>query len=129
MDDQVISGLLEVAGEHLILPGREINHISNPDIDHTQESLILLLELLLVEYLYSEYTIFRGAQVESLVPIRIQGSLDNRRGFGLLATQSRDGKGIRETWEWLSVWIRGSLKQVAYGKHHACIVHQPQLLC
>jgi hypothetical protein len=76
--------------------------------------LILLLEFLLVEYLYSEDAIFRGApinyqyrdpfladsacsQVESLIPIRVQSSLDDCGGFGLLATQSRNGKRIWET--------------------------------
>jgi hypothetical protein len=109
--------------------------------------LILLLELLLVEYLYSEDAIIRGApvnyqyqcpilaavpacsQVEGLVPIRIQGSLDDCRGFGLLATQSRDGKRIWKTWEWLSVWVRSSgILDDAYGRHHACRAHQQQLL-
>ena len=43
-----------------ILSGRKIDDISNSNIDDAQEALVLLLELLLVEYLDRQYTFFRG---------------------------------------------------------------------
>ena len=52
-----------------ILPGAEINDISNADIDDAEESLILLLELLLVKYLYRQYALLRGAPISLSVGV------------------------------------------------------------
>lgn len=47
--------MLVVDGRQLtIFAGIEVDYIANPDIDNPQESLILLLELLLVENLNRE---------------------------------------------------------------------------
>jgi hypothetical protein len=140
MDNQIIGGLLEVARKHLcesrvlvvalnhrqisltVLTRGEIHDISNSDIDNAQEPLILLLEFLLVEYLYRKYAFFRGAprhpcqhcislegpshsQVKALVPVWVQCSLDNGRRLGLLAAESRHSEGIGESCELLSVLI------------------------
>jgi hypothetical protein len=36
----------------------QLDNITNPDVDDTQEALVLLFELLLVKYLHSEDTVF-----------------------------------------------------------------------
>jgi hypothetical protein len=36
----------------------EVNHVADSDIDDSKKSLVLLLELLLIENLYGKYTIF-----------------------------------------------------------------------
>ena len=44
-----------------ISAGVHVNDTANADIDHTQEALVLLLELLLVEDLNCEYALFGNA--------------------------------------------------------------------
>jgi len=45
-------------GRLTVLPRTKIDYISNTNIDHTKKSLVLLLELLLVKDLDSQYTFF-----------------------------------------------------------------------
>lgn len=92
----------------------QINDISNPDIDNPQEALIFLLELLLVEYLDSQYAIFCGppkvvltslllyddvrrSHVEYLIPIRIQGLFDDMSCASLFSTDCSNSKGVRKS--------------------------------
>jgi hypothetical protein len=93
----------------------EINHVADSDIDDSKKSLILLLELLLIENLYGKYTIFgcsprwcqtlscyalasqRNVHVKDFVPIRIQCLLDDRGRSCLFAADCRNCEGIRES--------------------------------
>lgn len=43
----------------------EVNNVSDPHIDDTQEALVLLFELLLVEDLNGKYTVFIYSPVSS----------------------------------------------------------------
>ena len=99
---------------HTVGFGDQFNNIPNTNIDDTKETLILLLELLLVKYLYSKYAILvhftivgvsfmsrtwpfeqrHCLQVEALIPIRIQCSLGNLRRLGLLAIDGGDRKRV-----------------------------------
>lgn len=45
----------------------KVNHISNADVDHTQETLILLLEFLLVKHLNRKYAILGRVPVSTRV--------------------------------------------------------------
>jgi hypothetical protein len=45
-------------GKHTISTSVQVDDIAYANIDHTKEALILLLELLLVEYLDSQDTVF-----------------------------------------------------------------------
>lgn len=100
-----------------IFAGIEVDHIANPDIDNPQESLILLLELLLVKHLDREYTILRSTPIASsamnhpqprpqpqqhahlkrLIPVRVQRPLNHRRGIRLFAIERCDSEGVRES--------------------------------
>lgn len=107
------------AGRLTIFPRIEIDHITNPNIDNTQESLILLLKLLLIKHLNREYTILRRTPVASsanespnkphqhrrqqhahlkrLIPVRVQRPLNHRRRIRLFAIERRDSKRVRES--------------------------------
>lgn len=89
--------------ERTITTHLKIDHISDADIDDPEETLILLLELLLVEYLNREnavlidspapnppltplffhrsssnqYVGHNDVQIERLIPIWVQGLLDH----------------------------------------------------
>lgn len=58
MHNKIIVGLLQVSSEHLITAHLQIYHITDPYIDHTEEPLVLLLELLLVKDLDGKDAIF-----------------------------------------------------------------------
>ena len=53
------------AGRLTIFARIEVDHITNPNIDNPQESLILLLKLLLIKHLDREYTILRRTPTAS----------------------------------------------------------------
>jgi hypothetical protein len=94
----------------------QVDDIADSDIDYTEESLILLLELLLVKYLQCQHTVFRNStaathqhtiskylqiggasvQIEALIPVGIEGLLDHAGGSCLLAVDRRDCEWIRE---------------------------------
>lgn len=90
-----------------------LHDIADANVDNTKETLILLLELFLVKDLNSENAalicaaIFLSAhtrqtrmfpilQVEAFVPVRVQRSLANTCGLGLLAIDGGNSKGIGE---------------------------------
>lgn len=100
---------------HTITTDVQINDTAESDIDDTEESLVLFLELLLVEYLNCKdaflgrfpvvrvslsralrVTATANAQVKALIPVRIQRLFDDTRRFGLLAIDGRDGEGVRK---------------------------------
>lgn len=47
-------------------------------------------------------------QIETLVPVGVQGSLGDRGRFGLLAIDCSNGEGVRKPYESLSAMIQGS---------------------
>ena len=64
-----------------MLAGRvvEVDVVSYSDVDDSQEALVLLLELSLVEHLYDQDRVFGHVEVKGLVPVRGGRPLD---GFG-----------------------------------------------
>lgn len=48
----------------------QINHITNADINDSEKSLVLLLELLLIENLYGKYTLLSGFPAQAVSPYR-----------------------------------------------------------
>lgn len=50
-----------------VAAGVKVKSIAYADIDNAQEPLVLFLELLLVEYLYSEYAVLRNPPVSRSV--------------------------------------------------------------
>lgn len=102
-----------------IATGVQVNNRPYPDIDHTKETLILLLELLLIENLHRKHAIFgnspaqlqsvcsiscrnwclgcKDAQIEAFVPVWIQGLLDHSRCLSLLSVHRDNSKWIRKT--------------------------------
>ena len=128
-----------------ILTRREINDISDSDINDPQEALILLLKFLLIKYLHGQDTIFGGtpiildqlcfipsdircSHIETLIPVWVERPLDDRCRFGLLAAESRHSERVRESCKSYQLMTTTLREYVAYGRHHACITHQPQLL-
>lgn len=47
-----------------------------------------------------------GIQVEYLVPVRIQGFLDDRRGVGLFTADGGHSEGVREACTMIDVSVR-----------------------
>ena len=164
MDNQIIGGLLEVTRKHLcessvlvvamnhrqisltVLARGEIHDISNSDIDNAQEPLILLLEFLLVEYLYRKYAFFRGTPRNrvsiaflSRVHLTHKSKLSFQYGFNVLLItvvvlvcsppRVATAKGSGNPVNCCQCSFFWSMMSDAYGIHHACKVHQPQLLC
>lgn len=94
----------------------KINDGANADVDDTKKALILLLELLLVKYLYRQYTvlshsparsisIFRSfwppvlgydAHIKALIPVRVERLLDHTRRSRLLPVYRGYGEGVRK---------------------------------
>lgn len=88
----------------------QVQHIGNPHIDHSQESLILPFELALVEDLYGNHGGIldiaatrreRGSSswpmdlhVKALIPVWVQSLLDNACRVGLLGVDGYDCKWI-----------------------------------
>ena len=63
---------------HTITTGIEVDDTANTDVDHTEEALVLLLELLLVEYLDRQHAILgnspaRDISILSNVPLASLG--------------------------------------------------------
>jgi hypothetical protein len=98
VNHEVISRLLEIAGEHLVISVRpKLWHdIANTNVDHSQEALVLLLELLLIKHLNSEDAAFVRIEIKALVPVWVQSSLADARRLGLFAVDRCDRKGIGE---------------------------------
>ena len=92
----------------------KVNDIANSYVDYTEEALILLLELLLVEDLNCQHTVLicapgdssaqachhkpNNIHVKRFVPVWIQGLLDDLGGLGLFPTDGRNRKWVREAW-------------------------------
>ena len=97
--------------------GSELDDVADPDVDDAQESLVLLLELLLIEHLHGEDAVFihsagrwldttdpcgqwgRDPQVETLVPVGVQRPLGDGRRLCLFAVDRGYGKWIRKAWD------------------------------
>lgn len=90
----------------------KVDHIADFDVDDTEEALVALLELALVEdldrndrvLLDSTKTMLdkRNAgkrpdgHVEGLVPVRVEGLLHDARGVGLFCVDGDDCEGVRQ---------------------------------
>lgn len=96
MYDHVVVGLFEVAREHFISTSVQVDDRPYADVDDAEESLVLLLEFLLVEDLDRENAFFVHSHVEALVPVGVQRLLDDARGARLLAIDRGHGKWVRK---------------------------------
>lgn len=83
---------------HTVCTISKLNDIADADVDDAQETLILLLELLLVEDLDRQYAVLVCAEVKALVPVGVQGPFRDRRRLGLLPIDGGDGEGVREAY-------------------------------
>jgi hypothetical protein len=96
-----------------VTAGVQVDDRAYADIDNSEEALVLLLELLLVEDLHREdalfvdlpallsawsgvYSVEYDVHVEALVPVGVQRLLDDARGARLLAIDRGHGEGIGE---------------------------------
>jgi hypothetical protein len=104
---------------HTITTHRKIDNIANSDVNDTEETLILLLEFLLVKDLDRKYAVLIDSpasakttvntfalfyrwdrihvQVEWFIPVGIQSFLDHRGGMCLLSSDGGHGERIRES--------------------------------
>lgn len=97
MYHKVISRFLEISREHLIFSiGGQFYHVPYPDIDDTKETLVLFLELLLVEYLNSQDAVLIHFEIKMFVPVWVQGTLGDLCGLCLLAVDGSDGERVRK---------------------------------
>lgn len=101
---------MAVRESHTISSGVKINHVSDADVNYTKEALVLLFEFLLVKNLDCKDAVFSGfpvrlsvhisrsdecsAHVKDLIPVWIEGLLDNGGSSGLLTTDRRYCKGV-----------------------------------
>lgn len=76
----------------------ELNDIADANVDDTEKTLILLLELLLVEHLNRQYAVLVCAEVKTLVPVGVQGPFRDGRRLGLLPIEGGDSEGVREAY-------------------------------
>lgn len=96
-----------------IFIGFEVNKVSDTNVYDAQESLILFLELFLVEYLNCQYAVFSDApttelalrfalictihvHLKRLVPVWVQGLFDDLSRLRLLAINCCYRERIRE---------------------------------
>ena len=132
MHHHVIIGLFQVSGEHFcersvkyghanveartITTSVEIHDVAHPDVDYAEEALVLLLELLLVEYLNRDDAVlgyppislvsvrpirqirWQALQVKAFVPVGIQRLLYHTRRPCLLSVDCRNRERVREAW-------------------------------
>jgi len=97
MNHQVIGRFLKVSGEHLVISiGAKLNRIAYSNIDNTEKTLVLLLELFLVEDLDSQNAVLGHPEVEALVPVRVKSPLGDLRGLRLFAIDRNHGEWIRK---------------------------------
>ena len=98
---------------HTISTDIKIYDIADPNVDDTEEALVLFLELFLIENLNGENAVlcrFPGSMlgllathqlqdihVKDFIPIRIKGLLDHRCCSRLLATNSRNCERVWES--------------------------------
>ena len=93
----------------------EVDRRANMNVDYPQETLILLLELLLIEDLNCKYTVrvdfpastasalrprrmqASNSHIKTLIPVGVQRLLDDTGRAGLLAIDGGHSEGIRES--------------------------------
>lgn len=121
----------------------ELNNVADPNVNHTEEALVLLLELLLVKNLNGQYAVLIhstvvalvriptvrhlgiGAQIKALVPVRAEGALGHGGGLRLLAIDGRNGKWVRKACDSVSRCEEaGGMNAGPYERHRACKGHQ-----
>lgn len=93
----------------------ELDNVADPHVDHPQEALVLLLELLLVKYLDCQYAVLihsavvalariraainhagAVAQIKALVPVWTEGALGDDGSLRLLAVNGSNGERVRK---------------------------------
>jgi hypothetical protein len=97
MDHKVVVRLFQITSEHFITTHREVDNIADSDVNDTEETLVLLLEFLLVKYLDRKNAVLIDSQVEWFIPVGIQSFLDHRSGMCLLSSDGGHGERIRES--------------------------------
>lgn len=95
MNDELIIRSFEISSEGVFASKIEIDGLSDRNVDYSQETLILLLELLLIEDLDSEDTPVFDVNIERLVPIRVQCFLDCSGRVCLLAIDGDNREWVR----------------------------------
>jgi hypothetical protein len=94
VDDEVIGGLLKILGKHFVCAHVQVNDIADTDVDDTEEALVLLLELLLVEDLNCQNAVFCHSHVKHFIPIRVQGFSDDGGCPRLFPGDGRNGERV-----------------------------------
>lgn len=94
----------------------QVDDATDSNIDHAEKPLILLLELLLIEDLNGQNGVFVGfpvwtsvwarvdgrawdnAHIKALIPVWVQGLLDDASGMGLFSVDRSNSERIREAY-------------------------------
>ncbi|KAI3481094.1 hypothetical protein L1887_56668 [Cichorium endivia] len=95
--DEIVVGFFELLVEQTLSAKFEVENVGDADVDHAQEALIALLELLLVEDLDSDDGGVGDGDIEAVVPVRVERLFDDGRGMGLLSVDGDDGERIGKT--------------------------------
>jgi hypothetical protein len=94
---KVVGGFLEVSCKHLVVSFRDqLDDISYSDINDTKKPLVLLLELLLIEDLHGQDAVLIDLEVETLIPVRVEGLLGDCCRLSLLTVDGGDRERIGE---------------------------------
>lgn len=96
MHDEVVVGLFELLIEQTLSAKLEIKHIGDTNVDNPEKALVALLEFLLIKDLDSNNGRIGDIDIKAVVPVRVQGLLDDRGGVRLLSVHSDNCERVRE---------------------------------
>jgi len=91
----VVGRLFEIPGEHLVISvGSQLDNVPDADIYDTEEALIPLLKLFLVEDLNSQNAVLVHLEIKALVPVWVEILLRDLRCLRLFAIDGGHCEGV-----------------------------------